>query len=232
MKSMVGSIVYRAARKVMTLDVTAAVWLDRHRLILPELEPELAVRFLTPADVQRLALDPANDLPAAMAPRAECGRDFCMAVLCGDRLAAYAWFALGSIEAEHQRGPQPNSGVAVSFPSAVAFMYKGYTHPDFRGCGLYGAVVGSGLVALEPHGVKSVLSTMDWTNGPARIALSRIGFEELGLCWRWGWGDWMHTWAPRAARRRGASFGSQAVVEPRLPVPPPRDSMTALALPD
>lgn len=211
----------------MTLDVTVVVWLDRHRLVLPEIDPDFKVRLLTAEDVRRLAADPTNDLPMTMAPRVDSGRDFCMAALAGDRLAAYAWFALGSIEAEHQRGPQPHSGVAVSFPPTVAFMYKGYTHPDFRGRRLYGAVLGQGLVALEAQGIKSILSTMDWTNAPARTALGRIGFEELGLCWLWGWGRWMHTWAPRAARGRGAAFGSQAVVEPRSPVPL-RDSMTGL----
>lgn len=232
MLSQLGSIAYRAARKVMTLDVTAVVWLERSRLRLPDVGGEFTFRLLSASDARALADDPANDIPGTMADRLHGDRDFCLAAFSADRLASYAWFAVGSIEAEHHRGPQPKSGVAVSFPSTVAFMYKGFTHPDFRGRKLYGAVVGHGLVGLKSCGVQSVLSTMDWTNTPARLALGRIGFEELGFCWRWGWGDWMHTWAPRAARRRGASFGSQAVVEPRAELPPPGRSRAGFPVPN
>lgn len=216
MWSRVGLLAYRAARKVMTLDVTAVVWLERSRLSLPDAAGGFTYRFLAESDVRELARDSANDLSADMAGRIAGGCDFCFAAFSGDRVASYAWFALGSIEAEHHRGPQPNSGVAVSFPAHVAFMYKGFTHPSFRGRKLYGAVVGRGLIGLQDQEVDTLLSTMDWSNVAARAALARIGFVGVGYCWRWGWGDWMHTRPPEEARRRGARFGSHtnALVRP------------------
>jgi hypothetical protein len=151
-----------------------------------------------------------------MAERIAQGNDFCFAAMHGERLASYAWFALDSIEAEHNRGAQPKSGVAVSFPTSVAFLYKGFTHPDYRGRKLHGEVIGRALVELAPLGIDAMLSTTDWTNSAARRALAGIGFEELGLCWRWGWGDWMHTRPPREAQSRGACFDNGAVVRPRV----------------
>jgi hypothetical protein len=217
------TLAYRTARQVMTLDIVSVVWLDRARLVLPRLaETALTFRFLDPAEVREFAGDPAADLAAPMASRICTGRDYCFAALDGNRLACYAWFALGSIEAEYHRGSQPHSGVAVSFPPNVAFMYKGFTHPLFRGRSLYGAVVSLGLAALETHGIDTVLSTMDWTNQPARRALRKVGAEELGLCYRWGWSRWMHTWPPREALRRGACFGTEAAVERRQGLPPLR----------
>ena len=195
----------------MTLDVTVVVWLDRGKLRLPDIdEAGVSFRFLSAEDIRQLAVDDGLELHASMADRLEGSRDHCFAAFCGERLASYAWFARQSIEAQHNRGSQPKSGVSVSFPSHVAFLYKGFTHPEFRGRKLHGAAVGRGLLGLAPYGVNIVLSTTDWTNRAARKALGGIGFEELGLCFRWGWGEWMHTRAPAEAVRRGARFDAAA----------------------
>jgi hypothetical protein len=217
MWSTLGPLAYRAARKVMTLDVTVLVWLARQKLRLPGIDDaSVAFQFLAPGDVRRHGRDEANGLVPEMGERIAAGNDFCFAAFCDGRLASYAWFALGSIEAEHNRGAEPNSGVAVSFPADVAFLYKGFTHPDFRGRKLHGEVIGRALLELEPRGIGAMLSTTDWTNRAARRALAGIGFEELGLCYRWGWGDWMRTRPPREAEGRGARFDRQAAVVPRV----------------
>ena len=143
------------------------------------------------------------------------GANFCFAALHGADLAAYAWFALGSIEASNNRGRTERSGVALSFPNDVAFLYKGMTLPDYRGLGLYGHVNAMGLQALDAHGVRSILSTMDWTNHAAQASCDKLGYETLGRVWRWGWGDYLYTAAPAKATARGVLFDRNAVVSPR-----------------
>lgn len=53
-----------------------------------------------------------------MAERIRAGRISYYAAFDGEKLAAFGWYALESIEAEH------TDGVAVSYPSDVAFMYS------------------------------------------------------------------------------------------------------------
>lgn len=210
------SLAYRAARKVMTLDVTVVVWLKRESLRLPANdETRVAFQFLAPDEVEQHARDESTGLNPAMAERIAQGSDFCFAALEGARLVSYAWFALDSIEAEHNRGAEPASGVAVSFPTNVAFLYNGFTRPEYRGRKLHRAVIGRALLELAPLGIDAVLSTTDWTNRAARRALAGMGFEELGRCYRGGWGNRLYVRPPREAARRGARFDDEASAQPR-----------------
>ena len=220
-----GWAAYRLAQRLMRLDVTRVVWLESANFPEPAGDG-LAFRFLDAEEVRRHSRDPAHGLDASPADRLEGGQDFCFAAVDGERLAAYAWFALGSIEAENNRGRFENSGIAASFPEHVAFMYNGFTHPDYRGRGLYGQVNGLALRALSVHGVQSLLSTMDWTNRAARKSCARLGYRQLGFNWRWGWRNWMHTRATRGAAQYGVHFGDEALVQPRRPTSPTRAGLS------
>ncbi len=208
-------LAYGLAQRVMTLDVTEVYWIDLASARMPVVEPRFEFRLLTPDDLLHFARDASNGLDPLLAQRAAGSRDFCLAAFRGDRLAAYGWFALGSIEAEHNRGEQPGTGVAVSFPNDVAFGYGGFTHPDFRGHRLHAAVKLHGLRLLSARGVRSLLTTTDWTNWAAIRSFDRLGAKRLGRCWRGGWGRWMFTRPPAAATRLGIAFGDAARVHIR-----------------
>jgi hypothetical protein len=200
---------------VMTLDVTHLMRLDRESPLLPDSEPAgFAFRFLAPDEVRNFA-EPQNELTTKFANRVENGRDFCFAALSGDRLAGYAWYAIGSIKAEHNRGKNLNSGVAMSLPDGMAFMYKGFVHPKFRGAGLYGYINAKALQRLETCGVTTMISTADWTNWAALNCCWRLGYQDLGLVWRVGWGRVMLTRAPSKGKTVGIRFAGDALVHPR-----------------
>jgi hypothetical protein len=115
--------------------------LDLNRLFLLKIEqlgeataspPHLECRFLSAQEVRALAQNPANDLDATMADRIDCTNNLCFGILYQGKLVAYGWYAFDSIEAEHNRD------VAMSFPADVAYMYKAFTLPPFRGQGMDG----------------------------------------------------------------------------------------------
>ncbi len=203
---------YRWAQCLITLDVTRLVWLDGSTARFKEATGDrLTFRFLTPEEVRNFSAEPTNLLDESFAKRLEGGQHFCFAALSGEQLAAYAWFSLHSVEAECNRGKQKNTGVAIAYPNHVVFMYKGFTHPEFRGQGLYGTVNGLAVHDFSSRGITHILSTMDWSNVAARRSCFRLGFAELGLIHRWGWGRWMHTQAPRSARSLGIRVGEKGV---------------------
>jgi hypothetical protein len=156
-------------------------------------------RFLTADEIRRYAADPASGLlPDFVAERLATGRDRCFAALAGDRLAAYGWTALESIEARHA------SGVGLSYPGNVAYHYSSFTCPDFRGQRLHGCIHGLGLQQLAAQwGVTNLLGMVDWTNSASMHSLSRIGYVSLGWLLVIRLGSRQLVLAPRAAGQRG-----------------------------
>ena len=191
--------------KVLRASVNTVVWLDVKALAdMAPPDPQFTFRFLTADEVATYATDPVYHLDAALADRVRGGRDLCFAALAGDRLAAFGWYALESIEPEHA------GGVAMSFPSDVAFMYFGFTHPDFRGARLHGLVMGLALRELAQRGVTKLVSIVAWTNLASLKSCYRLGYINLGNMFTVGGGKRTVGWYPQAAKRLGVRFGRRA----------------------
>jgi hypothetical protein len=213
------SVAYRALGHVMTCDITRLMVLGEDDVRPPHVDAAFELRFLSPEEVVDFARDPANELEPLLAERMACGRDLCCAALAGNELAAYAWFALGSIEAEMHRGRTPDSGVAVSFTRRAAFVYKAFTRPEYRGRRLYAGCLAAGLAGLKERGVTQLLATAEWTNGSALAACHGLGFRDLGTIVRLACGPFSFTHMPRRARALGVRLGRHARVSPRVQGP-------------
>lgn len=194
----------RLGKRLFSASVTNVVRLDAKDLDKLQSPPEFSFRFLSADEVRKFSLDPQNELGPEFVARAEAGRDFCFAVLAGERLANYGWYALGSIEAEH------GGGLAMSFPPNMAYMYKGFTHADFRGQRLHGIAMGLALRALGQRGVEQLISTVDWTNWASLKSCYRLGYTDLGRILSIGPACCPITLASRAAKRLGVRFGGKA----------------------
>lgn len=176
--------------------------LEPDRMKVPVLDACFKMSFLTPEQVRRFAENPANGLPADFADRAERGLDLCYGAIHGDRLASYGWYALHSVEPEHC------AGTALGLPRDMAYLYRGFTHPDFRGQRLYGACMGWALKALqERFGVNRLLAFVYWNNGPSLSSCVRLGYERLGLLMVGRDGP---VRVPSEARKLGVTFGEEA----------------------
>ncbi len=143
-----------------------------------------------------------------MIDRAAGGLDLCFAALSDGRLAAYGWYALDAIEGEH------NFGIAMSYPSTVAYMYKGFTHPDFRGARLHGTGMGLALQNLKQFGVTALVSSVGWTNEASLRSCDRLGYERLGRIITTGGDAVQLQTIPQAATKLGVRFGPDAVPRP------------------
>lgn len=165
-------------------------------------------KLLTPDDVKRHAENPDYNLSTDLATRLTSGMDFCVGVFVNDDLASYAWFATQSIEAEHNRGGHPRTGVDLTFPSHMAFMYKGFTVPRYRGRGLYKTVPRYALELLADRGIGAILSTADWSNAAALASCTRVGFRPIGRVCVVGLASLVWRKRPAAARNMGICGGA------------------------
>lgn len=204
-KASAGFIGDRIGKKLLGLDVAHLIWLPREAMqISLDAESQLDWRFLEPAEIAQFAEHADFELDAALADRARGGYDFCYAAIDEGRLAAYGWYALGAIEAEHA------GGVAMAFPPHVAYMYKGFTHPDYRGRRLHALGMGRALLNLEVEGVDTLLSIVDWTNHASLRSCVRLGYQDLGRRVKLGGRQGALVLSPPRVRQLGVELGRDA----------------------
>ena len=170
-------------------------------------EEDVRLRLLKATDIRQLAWEPCYKLEAEWAARLIFDLDFCVGAYVDGQLAAYAWYALSSIEAQHNRGRSPSSGTSLAFPSHMAFMYRAFTAPDFRGRNLHASLHRFAFKTLRPHGVKAILTTCDWADPSGLGNCYDIGFRYLGKIWRFGIGPGTTGMYPRAAKQLGIRIG-------------------------
>ena len=170
-------------KRVMVFDVTHLMVSDLNKVTNPvEVELDIECRFLEPGEVGRFAQDASNDIEPSIVNRLTTEYDYCYAGLVDGELATYCWFALDSVEAEHNSGSDsPLAGVGLSYPDDYCFRYKGFTHPKFRGQRLYQHVAAQSGEALRELGVSKILSTAEWVNYSALKSSYRSGYEYLGI---------------------------------------------------
>lgn len=196
-KMMLNELLVRGAR----VDVMQVIALDPDDMDVPPVDSSIETRFLKPSEIRRFAANPSNNLPPEFAERAERGLDLCYAALHGDRLANYGWYALGCVEPEHA------AGAALGLPPNVAYMYKLFTHPDFRGRRLNGACMGRATLELRKRGIDRIASLVYWSNEPSLRSCQRLGFRRVGLLVIGKSGPLR---VPAGARRLGMTFGREA----------------------
>jgi ribosomal protein S18 acetylase RimI-like enzyme len=157
--------------------------------------------MLNADEVARFAVDPAHQIGHEFVDRARGGLDLCFAALRGERLASYCWVATGSVERAHA------AGVDLGLPTDTAYLYKGVTHPDFRGHDLYPACMATALTALHPRGVERLVAFVYWSNEAALRSCARLGYRRLG---RLVVGARRPLHVPTALRRLGVTLGEAA----------------------
>ena len=166
----------KVGSRLFGLKVSHVVWLDVEEVVVTAASlPKFAFRFLNADEVAAYARNPANDLDDQFVARAADGRNSCFAALDGDRIAAYGWYARDWIEGEHC------DGFGLKMPPEVVYMYKGFTHPDYRGQRLHGAVMGLALKAFTESDVRALISTVEWTNDASLKSCARLGYRRIGV---------------------------------------------------
>jgi GNAT superfamily N-acetyltransferase len=135
---------------------------------------KLEHRWLTADDVRAYAVDPANDLDASMAERLDDGRNYCLAAFEGPRLANYSWYALDSIEPEH------SFGAGIRYPANTLYLYKAFTHGDFRGRQIHHRVVHQALRSFAERDITRVLALVEYGNWGSLRSHAKLGFRQVG----------------------------------------------------
>jgi hypothetical protein len=166
-------VVYRAFNRPARLMVLQMMTLTPESLAPGFLEEDRwRPSFLDERRLRSLARDPANELDEAFLDRALEKGDRCMAILEGDRLAAYGWYS--------DRETEVSPGLALSFAPGWTYMYKGFTHPAYRGLRLHARGMASALIACAEEGRHGLVSFVEANNYNSLRSVHRMGYRDVG----------------------------------------------------
>lgn len=174
---------YRAANRVTELTIWNAVVVTLDTVDPSFLrDPKRAAgRFYDADELKGLVRGSAYDMDARFIERATAEGARCYAFVEDGILASYGWYSRGPTEA----GP----GLVLHFDPAYVYMYKGFTHPRFRGQRLHAIGMASALEAYARAGARGVVSIVDSANFASLKSCERMGYRTFGRVGIWRRGD-------------------------------------------
>ena len=154
-----------------------------------ETSAELEIGFVEDSRLWALADEDGHDLDREFLATALGKGDRCVGIWIGGRLASYGWYS--------RKPTRVDESLIFSFSPDWVYMYKGFTHHDFRGRRLH--AIGMAY-ALDAHRRESrgIVSYVESHNFASLKSCYRMGYQDIGrLCSAglagrhitWGTGD-------------------------------------------
>jgi hypothetical protein len=192
--------------KVFHTYVHTVVWLELKAVeTMACSDPQFTFRYLTADEIEKFAENSSYYIDPSLAEGVRSGNEVVFAALAGDRLAAFGCYTIGYVP------PEQCAGAALSFPTDVAYMSYGFTHPDFRGARLHGLIMGLALQELAKRGITKLVSIVAWTNWASLKSCWRLGYINLGNMATIGNKHRAVGFYPKAAKKLGVRFGRRAL---------------------
>ena len=169
--------VYRAALKavntVALVKILRGVSVEKVAAEFLQLPERFTAGFLTPDTIRLYAADSDIGMPPAFVDEALAKGDECYGILNGDTLVSYGWY---SIRPTRIDPPE----LLLEFDTEYIYMYKGYTHPDFRGHRLHGIGMTQALKHYKSKGLKGIVSYIEADNFASLKSAFRMGYRTFG----------------------------------------------------
>ena len=162
----------RALNAVVVAKVLKGVYVERpHPDFLAC--PRHAARLLGEAELRAFAADPVNEMSMRFVDEALARGDQCFAIVDGERLAAYGWYAFGPT-------PIGLPDLLLHFERGWVYMYKGFTHADYRGQRLHAIGMTRALAHYVDKGHRGLVSYVESVNFDSLKSCFRMGYAEFG----------------------------------------------------
>jgi len=134
------------------------------------------VRLATAEEAKALAREPAlkfGRMTEARVDRLYADGHRCVRNLSGGKVAGYSWLGFGEIEI-------PRLGLAFQLRQHEGYIYKGFTHPDFRGRGAANDRYLCWLKYLAEHGKTAAVAYFSFDNLATLTRVRKLGLRKLG----------------------------------------------------
>ena len=126
---------------------------------------DLVIRVVSLSEMSAYA-GVRHDIDASFLGQRDSRRDVCLGAFHNRELAAYGWFT---------RFPHD-----LRLPENMAYTFKAFTLPHFRGMGIQAKIKRAALEHFGQFGVSRFLTIVNWINWPSQRACLRVGFQPIG----------------------------------------------------
>ncbi len=129
-------------------------------------------QLLTPSEIAPVFNDPVYHISPDFLARAAYKNDHCLAIFHGNRLVSYGWYST--------KPTRVSRDLIAVFSNNWAYMYRGFTHPDYRGQRLHAHGKALALKLYQQKGYKGLLSYAEINNYRSLRSNSRLGYQNFG----------------------------------------------------
>jgi hypothetical protein len=163
----------RAVSAVVPFKILRGVYVNEPAASYLACSETYTAGLFTAQEMRRFAADPANEMPEAFIDSAAQKGDECYALIDGDNLAAYGWYARGPTSAGSPR-------LLLHFSDAYVYMYKGFTGNRYRGKRLHAIGMTRALREYRRLGFRGLVSYVESTNFDSLKSCDRMGYRVFG----------------------------------------------------
>jgi ribosomal protein S18 acetylase RimI-like enzyme len=150
--------------KCLTIDTVDEGFLQRNESYTYE--------FLDAERLRALRENPEYEMKRDFLEDALGKGDECFAILDGDRLASYGWYST--------KPTKVNQDLEIDFDDRYVYMYKGFTHPSYRGQRLHAIGMTMALKHYLDRGHRGIVSWVEANNVSSLRSCYRMGYEDFG----------------------------------------------------
>ena len=156
------------------------------------LDPCYRARFLSADELEAYVAQPEYGLTDRFVAREVAMGHECFAIQQGGTLAAYGWYATTPTHF--------TDDLSVRFGRPWVYMYKGFTHPDFRGRRLHAIGMTLALTLYRARGFRGLVSIVQADNAASLASCARMGYRRFGTIYTARLGRYLAL--DRSGRRR------------------------------
>ncbi|MCY1401429.1 hypothetical protein D3C76_1081430 [compost metagenome] len=129
--------------------------------------------FLSEELLRHYAKDPVNEMSDSFIDEVLAKGDECFGIFDGEVLASYGWY---SRQPTHIDPPE----MFLHFSSSYVYMYKGFTHHNYRGQRLHAIGMNLALKHYLEQGYKGLVSYVESSNFDSLKSCYRLGYIDVG----------------------------------------------------
>ncbi len=172
-------IVLRGVNRVCVLKILKGVRVESVNPEFLKCDERYRSQFLDQDALREFSKNPEYELSPRFLDEALEKGDSCYAILDGSRLAAYGWYS-------NRPTAIDLPGLVLHFDPRYVYMYKGFTHDDYRGQRLHAVGMTRALAAYLESGYKGIISYVEYNNYASLRSCYRMGYQDFGEAYAFG----------------------------------------------